>query len=147
MKKQEEKETEIQLLRQENGELKEEIAELKQQLTVIKKLVFGQKSEKTEYIADGQISLFNEAECEENRKARAEEKPVVVAEHTRKAKRTHDELAKDLPVLRSMMAFMVLMLTEKRAAISFAVKRLCGMPLISCTISLAMSGSGRDAFW
>lgn len=98
MKKQNEKETDIQLLLQENGELKEELAELKQQLTTMKKLIFGQKSEKTEYIADGQISLFNEAECEESRKARAEENPVVVAEHTRKAKRTHDELAKDLPV-------------------------------------------------
>ena len=44
--------------------LEEENADLKQQLANLKKLVYGQKSEKTEVILEGgeQMSIFNEAE-------------------------------------------------------------------------------------
>lgn len=78
----------------------EEISDLRQQLALLKKVVYGQKSEKTEYIAESmeQTNLFNEAECEENRREREKEQAVVVAAHTRKTKRTHAELAANLPV-------------------------------------------------
>lgn len=84
----------------ENIALKNENAELKQQLALFKKAVYGQRSEKTEYITEdgGQLSLFNEAEQAENRKEREAEQPVVVPSHTRKPKRTHEELAAELPV-------------------------------------------------
>ena len=80
--------------------LKEEVADLRQQLAMYKKLVHGQKSEKTEVVLDGaeQLHFFDEAEAEENRKEREAEKPVVVPAHTRKQKRTHEEMVADLPV-------------------------------------------------
>ena len=51
-------------LTKEITELKEENAELKRQLSVLKKMAFGSKSEKTKQIETNpeQISLFNEAE-------------------------------------------------------------------------------------
>lgn len=78
--------------------LKEEITDLRQQLAMYKKLVHGQKSEKTEVIlGDGeQMSLFDEAEATAAKSP--EDVKHVVAEHTRKPKRTHDEMAADLPV-------------------------------------------------
>jgi transposase len=87
------------VLKEENVELKEENADLKQQLANYKKLIFGQKSEKTEVILENaeQLTVFNEAESEESCREREAEKPVVVAEHTRKSKRTHDEMAAELP--------------------------------------------------
>ena len=44
--------------------LEEEVNELRQQVANYKKLIYGQKSEKSEIIFDGgeQMSLFNEAE-------------------------------------------------------------------------------------
>ena len=81
-------------------ELKEENAELKRQLSVLKKMAFGSKSEKTKQIETNpeQISLFNEAETEQSVSAREEEKEIVVTGHSRKKKRTRDEIFKDLPV-------------------------------------------------
>ena len=79
---------------------KDEVSHLQQQVDILRKIVFGQKSEKTKYIAnDGeQLSIFNEAETEESRKEREKEEAIAVQPHTRKKRRTHDELAKDLPV-------------------------------------------------
>ncbi len=56
--------------------------------------------EKKEFFedGDGQLSFFDEAEQEESHKERKEEMAVVVQTHTRKKKRTHDDLAKSLPV-------------------------------------------------
>ena len=85
-------------LQTENDKLKERIGRLEHQLSVVNKLHFGPRSEKTEYIADEQISLFNEAEKESDGKDPAKEKQTVVKEHTRKQKRTREELLKDLPV-------------------------------------------------
>lgn len=89
-------------LQTENTQLRMEVADLKQQVAVLKKMVFGQKSEKTQYVMGtgdlDQLSLFDEAEQEENRKAREQEQPVVVTAHARKSKRRHEELLKDLPV-------------------------------------------------
>jgi transposase len=47
-----------------------------------------------------QESLFNEAECFANENA---PEPVTVEKHTRKAKRTKEELAKDLPVKETII--------------------------------------------
>ena len=95
-----EKEIDARAILAENVSLKEEVADLRQQLAMYKKLVHGQKSEKTEVVLDGaeQLHFFDEAEAEENRKEREAEKPVVVPAHTRKQKRTHEEMAADLPV-------------------------------------------------
>ena len=81
-------------LMQENTELKEEVAELKRQLSVLKKMAFGSKSEKTKQVETNpeQISLFNEAETEQSVSAREEEKEIVVTGHSRKKKRTRDEI-------------------------------------------------------
>ena len=87
-------------LAKENADLKEENAELKRQLSVLKKMAFGSKSEKTKQMETNpeQISLFNEAETEQSVSAREEEKEIVVTGHSRKKKRTRDEIFKDLPV-------------------------------------------------
>ena len=79
---------------------KDEVSHLQQQVDILRKIVFGQKSEKTKYIAnDGeQLSIFNEAETEESRKEREKEEAIAVQPHSRKKRRTHDELAKGLPV-------------------------------------------------
>lgn len=79
--------------------LEEEVDDLRQQLDAYKKLIYGQKSEKTEVVLENgeQLSMFNEAEAEESRKEREAEQPVVVPEHTRKPKRTHDEMLAELP--------------------------------------------------
>ncbi len=90
----------MQQLQQQFQHQAEKIEHLQQQIDVLRKLAFGQKSEKTKYTVNtaGQLSFFDEAEQEESRKERKEEEAVVVQEHTRKKKRTHDELAKNLPV-------------------------------------------------
>ena len=84
----------------ENTSLKTENDALREQLAALKKAVYGQRSEKSEYVLEGgeQLSLFNEAECEENRREREREESIVVAPHTRKRKRTHDEMAANLPL-------------------------------------------------
>ena len=83
-------------LEQENRNLKEEVSDLRQQLAMYKKALYGQRSEKTSVILDTaeQLNLFDEAETEASRKGR-ETEPVVVGTHTRKPKRTHDEMLKD----------------------------------------------------
>lgn len=88
------------VLETKNAALEEENAELKQQLSNLKKLVYGQKSEKTEIILEGgeQMSIFNEAEENANKEVREREKDVIVPEHKRKSKRTHEETFENLPV-------------------------------------------------
>ena len=86
----------IRRLEAENDALKTEVERLQTRVDWLCKQHFGQKSEKTEYLADGQLSMFNEAEKEND--TEAEKKPTVVKGHARKKRRTHEELAKDLPV-------------------------------------------------
>ena len=83
-----------------NSALRDENAELRQQLANLKKLVYGQKSEKTEVILENaeQLCMFNEAEENANKEVREQEKDVVVPEHTRKSKRTHEEAFENLPI-------------------------------------------------
>ena len=61
---------------------------------------FGQSSEKSKYVlGQDQLTLFNEAEAEQDPKAaEPTEETFTVAVHTRKKKRTLDEKLADLPV-------------------------------------------------
>ena len=61
---------------------------------------FGQSSEKKNYVlTEEQISLFNEAEAEQNHKAEEPaEETFTVNAHKRSKKRTLDELTQNLPV-------------------------------------------------
>ncbi len=79
--------------------LKDENAQLKEQLAWFKKTVYGQKSEKTEAVLDvpEQLKLFDETEKEAD-PAVLTTGSTEVAAHKRKAKRTHEELAENLPV-------------------------------------------------
>ena len=83
-----------------NAALRDENAELRQQLANLKKLVYGQKSEKTEVILENseQLCMFNEAEENSNKEVRERERDVIVPEHKRKSKRTHEEAFENLPV-------------------------------------------------
>lgn len=80
--------------------LEEELASTKQELANYKKMVYGQKSEKSEIILEGgeQMSIFNEAEENANEEVQEREKDVIVPEHKRKSKRTHKETFENLPV-------------------------------------------------
>jgi len=78
--------------------LETRIDQLTEMLLLAQKARFGSSSEKSKYLLkDGfeQESLFNEAEAYANDN---EPDPVIVEKHTRKSKRTKEELAKDLPV-------------------------------------------------
>ena len=90
-----EDEIDVRIVLRENAELKEENACLKERIANLEKLVYGQKSEKTEVILPNseQIPMFDEAEAEASPTAAKE---ITVAEHKR-TKRTRDELTKDLP--------------------------------------------------
>ena len=83
---------------EENVSLKNENEILRQQLAFYKKMVHGQKTEKTEVVLKQteQLSLFDEAETEAT--SAHPEKEIVVEKHTRKAKRTHEEAFEHLPV-------------------------------------------------
>lgn len=61
---------------------------------------FGQSSEKASYVmSQDQMSLFNEAEgCQDHKAEEPTEDTFTVKAHTRKKKRTVDEMAKSLPV-------------------------------------------------
>lgn len=70
-------------------------------LANFQKTLYGQSSEKSRYVLgtdSNQLALFNEAEVEANRNA-LEPQKVTVSGHTRKAKRTKEELAAELPVV------------------------------------------------
>ena len=102
--KREQLEAENEHLEAEKGQLKTELEQMKDridrlehQLSVVNKQAFGPRSEKTEYVTEEQISLFNEVEKESDGKEPAKEKQTVVKEHARKQKRTREELLKDLP--------------------------------------------------
>jgi transposase len=77
------------------------IDRLMDMLANFQKTMYGQSSEKSKYVLGedpNQISLFNEAEVESNSKAPEPDK-VAVSGHIRKAKRTKEELAADVPVV------------------------------------------------
>lgn len=78
--------------------MQKQIDKLTELMLKMNKDKFGASSEKAKYVLAeefGQESLFNEAEAYADENA---PEPVMVEKHTRKAKRTKEELAKDLPV-------------------------------------------------
>ncbi len=99
-KKESDYRTVIRLLEEINASQKEENENLKQELANYKKLIYGQKSEKTEVVLENgeQMSFFNEAEENANKEVREKEKDIIVPEHKRKKKRTHEETFENLPV-------------------------------------------------
>ncbi|WP_430734241.1 IS66 family transposase [Fodinisporobacter ferrooxydans] len=77
------------------------IDQLMNMLSNFQKTLYGQSSEKSKYVLgedSQQLSLFNEAEAESNRHT-PEPDNVSVSGHTRKAKRTKEEIAANLPVV------------------------------------------------
>lgn len=88
-------------LRNENAILKEQLALLQEQFDWLKKQVFGRKTEQTSVIMDGgtQLSLFPDTN---EQAVPVPEKDIVVPEHKRKAKRTHDEWMAELPIIEEI---------------------------------------------
>ena len=73
------------------------IKNMNEMLTKNRKAMFGKSGEQLKYI-DGaeQLSLFNEAEAEYNGGAVEPKEETIVAAHSRKAKRTKEELTENL---------------------------------------------------
>ncbi len=90
----------VRLLIAQNSALKEDNDALNEQLALLKKAIYGQKSEKTEIVLENgeQMSFFDEAEENANKEVREKEKDIIVPEHKRKKKRTHEEAFENLPV-------------------------------------------------
>lgn len=91
----------VQELRDENEGLRRKLERMNELFLNAQRARFGQSSEKRAYVvADGeQLQLFNEAEAVQDAKApEPAEETFTVQAHTRKKKRTADELTEDLPV-------------------------------------------------
>ena len=93
-----EKEVYFRLVLEENAALKDENAELKERLAYLEKVVYGQKSEKTETVMEtgGQISMFDEPEQESDVNPKTLQTTEVKAH--KRVKRTRDEIMADLLV-------------------------------------------------
>ncbi len=79
--------------------LEQRVDQLTEMFQKLQKMQFGSSSEKAKYVLDNpdQLTLFNEAEVFDA------PEPEVVREHTRKAKRTKEELARGLPVKKTVV--------------------------------------------
>lgn len=91
--------TQIANLTETNNSLKEENLELKEQLEYLKRMVFGQRSEKSEIIMPNavQINLFNEAETDPDAQIEQVGQTITFTVK-RKTKRTHKETFENLEV-------------------------------------------------
>ena len=90
-----------QSLSDENKRLREKLERMNELLLNAQRAQFGQSSEKKKFVLPDseQLRIFNEAEQFQDVKAEEpSEKTFTVNAHERKAKRTADELTKDLPV-------------------------------------------------
>jgi len=79
-----------------------QIDHLTEMFQKLQKMQFGQSSEKAKYVlgSPDQMSFFNEAEmCADG----SAPEPEIVREHARKPKRTKEELARDLPVKKTLI--------------------------------------------
>ena len=84
----------------------ERISELEQMLLNAQRARFGQRSEKSKYVLDAgfeQLSMFEKDEQSKPEAVNEDESPedtgeIEVAAHTRKRRRTHEELFGNLPV-------------------------------------------------
>ena len=80
-------------LTEKNSSLEEENADLKQQLALLKKALYGQKSEKTQVIMEDaeQLTMFNEAEDTAEEKIIEKTDKITVVTHERKKHSTHKD--------------------------------------------------------
>lgn len=79
------------------------INHLMDMLAKTQKALYGRSSEKRRYVlgeGSEQISLFNEAEVETSSKAEEPTVQTIVSSYSRKPKRTKEELAKTVPVVK-----------------------------------------------
>lgn len=99
-KKEVEFRTKIAALEEKIDAQQEEMNNLKQQNELLRKALYGQKSEKSEVVLENaeQLTLFDEAEAEAEIDVKNAEAGIEVAAHKRKSKRTHEELFENLPV-------------------------------------------------
>ena len=89
----------VELLQKENAELKRKLEHMNEVFANAQRAQFGQSSEKKNYVlGKDQLSLFNEAEKEQDHKAE-EPNPdtILVPAHERKKKRTQAEMLNHLP--------------------------------------------------
>ncbi len=85
-------------IKEKNNLLQEENADLRQQLAILKKALYGQKSEKTQVIMEDtkQMTLFNEAEENTESKIIEKEEKITVVTHERKKRSTHKDSFENL---------------------------------------------------
>lgn len=90
-------EEENQSIKEENKSLKQAVTNLNEMLFNSRKKLFGKPSEALKNIFDNQLSFFNEAETEYDAKAPEPTEDTIVKAHTRKPKRTKDEIFENVP--------------------------------------------------
>ena len=88
----------ITALTDKNTSLEEENADLKQQLALLKKALYGQKSEKTQVVMEEseQLTMFNEAEESSDIKVIEKEDKITVVTHERKKHSAHKDSFENL---------------------------------------------------
>ena len=93
----------IEMLQSKNDELQSRndslellVHNMNEMLTKGRKMMFGRSSEQLRYVEGcEQLSFFNEAETEADTAAPEPKEDILVPAHTRKAKRTKEELTED----------------------------------------------------
>lgn len=90
--------SEITKLTERNSSLEEENADLRQQLALMKKALYGQKSEKTQIVMENpeQLTMFNEAEDSSKEKIIDKADKITVVTHERKKHSTHRDSFENL---------------------------------------------------
>ena len=90
----------VEALQKENAELKRKLGHMNEVFANAQRAQYGQSSEKKSYVLnEDQMNFFNEAEdCQDHKAEEPTEETFTVKAHSRKKKRTIDELAKNLPV-------------------------------------------------
>ena len=85
-------------LKQRNDSLELLVHNMNEMLTKGRKMMFGRSSEQLRYVEGyEQLSFFNEAETESDASAPEPKEDILIPAHTRKAKRTKEELTEILP--------------------------------------------------
>ena len=85
-------------LKSRNDSLELLVHNMNEMLTKGRKMMFGRSSEQLRYVEGcEQLSFFNEAETEADTAAPEPKEDILVPAHTRKAKRTKEELTEALP--------------------------------------------------
>ena len=113
-------EHEISTLKAEIDDLKLKLEHMNEILVNMQRARFGQSSEKQKYVSPDQLSVFNEAELEQDPKApEPDEKTIIVPEHKRKPKKSLEDKIKELP-----SEDVILELPEEEAVCGH-----CGKPL------------------